>query len=223
MYDRKLTRSVLERLRALRDAITGLIRGIWGCSGCLSGLLFSLLLLLALGQMSGSSGQPSGPLVLIGGAIGLGLGLYFGSLLAEQIVVWIDWAHQMLAGLDVSIPDARETAPHSSAIPSGSPQAAAGRFRPSDRGRSVGFSMVQSADPLQQHPVIIGIEAGSPAEKAGIRVGDLLTRVDGVEVTKPHDVPPLIAAHQPGEEIRLTVRRSAHTLSLVARLPRSDS
>lgn len=223
MYDRKLTRSVLERLRALRDAITGLIRGIWGCSGCLSGLLFSLLLLLALGQMSGSSSQHSGPLVLIGGAIGLGLGLYFGSLLAEQIVVWIDWAHQMLAGLDVSIPDARETANPSSPTSSGSPQAAAGRFRAAAQSTTVGFSVVQSADPLQQHPVIDYVEPGSPAEKAGIRVNDVLTRIDGVTVTKTHDVPPLIAAHQPGEEIRFTVRRSAQTVTLVVWLPSSDS
>ncbi|NKY14450.1 S1C family serine protease, partial [Streptomyces somaliensis] len=62
------------------------------------------------------------------------------------------------------------------------------------------------------------VTPGGPAAEAGIRPGDVITRVDGERV---HDAEELIAkirAHRPGDELRLTVRRggrdSTRTLTL---------
>ena len=52
------------------------------------------------------------------------------------------------------------------------------------------------------------IEAGSPAEEAGLVPGDILTRVDGQTVTSMEELNNLVYAHQVGEDIELRLYRS---------------
>lgn len=49
-----------------------------------------------------------------------------------------------------------------------------------------------------------------PADRAGLRPGDLVTRADGRPVTSGDDLIVRVRAHRPGDELRLTYRRNGH-------------
>ncbi len=55
---------------------------------------------------------------------------------------------------------------------------------------------------------------GGPADRAGIRSGDVITRVDGKEVKEPSDVAHAISDHKPGEAVAVEIRRSQSTVSV---------
>lgn len=54
---------------------------------------------------------------------------------------------------------------------------------------------------------VSAVTAGSPAEQAGIRVDDIIIRVDGERITLHTDLTNRIAAKTPGESVTLTVYR----------------
>jgi putative serine protease PepD len=62
------------------------------------------------------------------------------------------------------------------------------------------------------------IAAGSPASKTDLEVGDLIVKVDGKPVTGSSDVVVAVRAHQPGESVKLTVRRDGKTLEITVGL-----
>jgi membrane-associated protease RseP (regulator of RpoE activity) len=47
----------------------------------------------------------------------------------------------------------------------------------------------------------------SPADSAGLERGDVITRVDGKPVTEAHPLNERILAHEPGDEVELTILR----------------
>ncbi len=55
--------------------------------------------------------------------------------------------------------------------------------------------------------LIVEVIPGSPAERAGLRPGDLVTRVDGERVDRAHPLADLVMRHRPGETITLTFER----------------
>jgi Do/DeqQ family serine protease len=62
------------------------------------------------------------------------------------------------------------------------------------------------------------VEPGSPAERAGVRQGDVITRVEGVEIADPNQLRNRIAAMQPGTEVTLTVIRDGREQQVRAKL-----
>jgi serine protease Do len=58
-----------------------------------------------------------------------------------------------------------------------------------------------------QGALIRGVEEGSPAEKAGIEAGDIITRFDGKTIDKATDLPRLVGNTKPGSRVALTVFR----------------
>lgn len=62
----------------------------------------------------------------------------------------------------------------------------------------------------------------SGAEKAGVRVGDVLLSFGGTAVARYGDLPPLIEQSRPGDEVQLVVRRGDQVLTLRAVLGRRD-
>lgn len=59
---------------------------------------------------------------------------------------------------------------------------------------------------------------GSPAEKAGLRDGDVILTVDRASVAKPVDVSGAVAQHAPGDALALTLRRGGQTIPITAHL-----
>lgn len=55
--------------------------------------------------------------------------------------------------------------------------------------------------------LVRGVEAGSPAEKAGVEAGDIITRFDGKVVDKYSDLPRLVGGTKPGSKSTMTVFR----------------
>jgi serine protease Do len=66
-----------------------------------------------------------------------------------------------------------------------------------------------------QGAVVSNVNAGSPAEKAGVEGGDVITKVDGKVVEKAVDLRRMIAAVKPGAKATLTVFRRGSFKDLV--------
>lgn len=64
---------------------------------------------------------------------------------------------------------------------------------------------------------VASVVAGSPAERAGIQAGDVLTAIDGREVADLRGYSELLRALEPGRKVRVVVRRDgkAQTLEVV--------
>ncbi len=62
--------------------------------------------------------------------------------------------------------------------------------------------------------LVASVEVGSPAERAGVREGDVVVTFDGVEVDEPEDLAELVADTPPGKELTLEVIRDGERLSL---------
>jgi serine protease Do len=59
--------------------------------------------------------------------------------------------------------------------------------------------------------VVSNVEAGGPAEKAGIEPGDIITKVDGRVVERSSDLPRMVGMAKPGAKTALTLfRRGAY-------------
>ena len=58
-----------------------------------------------------------------------------------------------------------------------------------------------------QGALVRGVESGSPAEKAGVEAGDIITKFDGKVVEKSSDLPRVVGATKPGTRSSLTVFR----------------
>ncbi|MDP4732774.1 MAG: DegQ family serine endoprotease [Limnohabitans sp.] len=65
-----------------------------------------------------------------------------------------------------------------------------------------------------QGVLVRGVEEGSPAEKAGIEAGDIITRFDGKTIEKPADLPRAVGNTKPGSQVPLTVFRRGSTKDL---------
>ena len=65
-----------------------------------------------------------------------------------------------------------------------------------------------------QGVLVRGVEEGSPAEKAGIEAGDIITRFDGKSIEKPADLPRAVGNTKPGSQVALTVFRRGGTKDL---------
>jgi serine protease Do len=65
-----------------------------------------------------------------------------------------------------------------------------------------------------QGAFVRGVETGSPAEKAGVEAGDIITKFDGKTIDKSSDLPRLVGNTKPGSKSSLTVFRRGSTKEL---------
>jgi serine protease Do len=65
--------------------------------------------------------------------------------------------------------------------------------------------------------LVRGVEAGSPAEKAGVEAGDIITKFEGKVIEKSSDLPRMVGSVKPGTRSSLTVfrRGASKDLSVV--------
>jgi membrane-associated protease RseP (regulator of RpoE activity) len=66
--------------------------------------------------------------------------------------------------------------------------------------------------------LVAGVEAGSPAAKAGLRVGDLIVAVDGEPSSATSDVLRAVRPRAAGDRLRLDVVRERQPIALTASL-----
>jgi serine protease Do len=78
-----------------------------------------------------------------------------------------------------------------------------------DRDRAEALGLPRPAGAL-----VAEIQPGSAAEKAGIRVGDVITSFNGREIGDSSELPPLVGATPPGTRATLGVFRDGRTLNV---------
>ena len=62
--------------------------------------------------------------------------------------------------------------------------------------------------------IIAGVLPGGPADKAGVKLGDVLTAINGAPVVDPQAMLNLVAALQPGAAAKIKLRRQTQSLEL---------
>lgn len=70
--------------------------------------------------------------------------------------------------------------------------------------------------------LVAQVEAGGPAERAGLKTGDVVLGVDGEPVVGSGDLPALLSQHAAGDNVRLEVWRDGKRVELTARLAGSQ-
>lgn len=60
--------------------------------------------------------------------------------------------------------------------------------------------------------------AGGPAEKAGVKEGDVITKIDGVSIGERSSIASILGKYQPGDTIGLTIVRGGDTITLKLKL-----
>ncbi len=65
---------------------------------------------------------------------------------------------------------------------------------------------------------LIGVRAGSPAEKAGLRGDDIITRIGAMEVPDLQAMTDALRSHKPGDAVDIVIRRGEQVTTLKATL-----
>jgi putative serine protease PepD len=58
------------------------------------------------------------------------------------------------------------------------------------------------------------VNGGSPAQRAGAEIGDVVVEVDGARISQPDDIATAIADNKPGDQITMKVRRNGQERTL---------
>jgi putative serine protease PepD len=70
---------------------------------------------------------------------------------------------------------------------------------------------IQSTDAPGGGAEIVTVNPGTPGDTAGLRQGDIITKVDGQPVRQSGDVSSLITSKKPGDKVQLEVQRGGRT------------
>jgi S1-C subfamily serine protease len=65
---------------------------------------------------------------------------------------------------------------------------------------------------------VADVTAGSGAEVAGLRNGDVISSIDGKDVKAAEDVTSAVNGHKPGDEIKVTYQRGDQTTEATVKL-----
>ena len=76
----------------------------------------------------------------------------------------------------------------------------------------------QSSNGLLDGAAIQSVTSGSAADKAGLKAGDVVTKVDNEQITGVESLIATIRGYRPGDQVTLTVQRGNQTLTLHATL-----
>jgi len=78
----------------------------------------------------------------------------------------------------------------------------------------LGMTSSNEVAPAKPGMIVGTVEAKSPAADAGLAAGDVITRVDDMEIKRPLDFQRAILDHKPGDKLRLAVRRAGDPLTM---------
>jgi serine protease Do len=80
-----------------------------------------------------------------------------------------------------------------------------------------GFNVTEGTGAL-----VAGVQDKSPAARAGIKAGDIITQYDGQKVSKSADLPKLVAVTPVGRQVPVTVVREGKTVALNVTIAQMD-
>jgi putative serine protease PepD len=93
-----------------------------------------------------------------------------------------------------------------------------------ERGKKIrrAYLGVETSDPITGSPKagaeVQTIIPGGPAERAKLRTGDIITKIDGTEVRNSTDVGQIVGSKAPAEEVTVEVERNGLTEELTVKL-----
>ena len=79
-----------------------------------------------------------------------------------------------------------------------------------------------TSDPNADNAKISRVSENSPAAKAGIKAGDIITRFDGKDIDNFQDLSRLVKQKKPGDEVEVAVLREDQTLKLKLKLEKYE-
>ncbi|MDO8702791.1 MAG: DegQ family serine endoprotease [Undibacterium sp.] len=85
-----------------------------------------------------------------------------------------------------------------------------------DVAESIGLSKAQGA-------VVRKVEAGGPAEKAGVQDGDVILKFNGILVEKSSDLPRIVGATKPGSKATISIWRKGSARELTVNVTALES
>ena len=85
--------------------------------------------------------------------------------------------------------------------------------------KEVGESMGLTAE---QGALVRSVEAGAPADRAGIQPGDVITRVNGKAIERTSDLPRMIGEIKPGAQVLLTLLRNGSSREVSVTVARAE-
>jgi S1-C subfamily serine protease len=65
---------------------------------------------------------------------------------------------------------------------------------------------------------LLGVRAGSPAEKAGLRGDDIITRIGDMEIPDLQAMTNALRSHEPGDTVSIVIRRADKVTTVRATL-----
>ncbi|PJF47586.1 MAG: hypothetical protein CUN48_07850 [Candidatus Thermofonsia Clade 3 bacterium] len=81
---------------------------------------------------------------------------------------------------------------------------------------------VMQAEDEEKGVLIVAVPRGSPAAKAGLRRGDIILKVNDVEVNDAQALRDALAGHKPGDTVQIRVARGDRELTVQVKLGEAD-
>ncbi len=76
---------------------------------------------------------------------------------------------------------------------------------------------------LPQGAAVKAVSESSPAAECGLKINDIITAINGKEITTSSELVKIVSASQPGDEMTLTIYRQGRASSLRSRSPSASS
>jgi serine protease Do len=70
--------------------------------------------------------------------------------------------------------------------------------------------------PAPEGALVASVEKGSPGAKAGLEPGDVILKLDGKEISRSSDLPPMVSSLKPGARVTLDVWRDGASKEITA-------
>ncbi len=99
----------------------------------------------------------------------------------------------------------------------------------SNRGGYLGVSTIGLSDQLADYfgvrygVLVEEVEEDSPAERAGLRAGDVIMKINDEQIDSPSDLAEIIGDHEDGDEVNVTVFRERAEQSFTATLEEGNN